>query len=120
MILFNYLFSNYILFSKLAEHLIGLGAIDAFHLSKSDFSGINADPKERLCISNVIHQAFVEVNEEGTEAAAATAMFMIECTCINTRKVAPYEFICDRPFIFMIHENEKNTVLFIGKLTKPN
>jgi serpin B len=94
-----------------------MGAPLAFDMSKSDFSGINADPKVELYISQVLHKAIVEVSEEGTEAAAATAIVM------KTRMMAskkPREFFCDRPFLFIINDNIKNNILFIGKYVKPN
>ena len=84
----------------------------------ANFSGINKRPQDELYISKVIHQAFVEVNEEGTEAAAATAVVMTLKSCA-VRMEQPYEFVCDRPFIFMINENESKTILFMGKCVNP-
>jgi len=83
-----------------------------FDESRANFSGINGH--ERLSISKVIHEAVVEVNEEGTEAAAATGVG-ISLMCIQPE----FEFRCNRPFIFIIHENVANGVLFVGKYTKP-
>jgi serpin B len=98
----------------LSNHLKELGAPLAFDEVKADFSGINSNAKGKLNISKVIHQAVVEVNEEGTEAAAATAAIM------TTRMlVMPTEFICDRPFLFIINEKKTNAILFIGKFLKP-
>ena len=98
--------------------MIQLGASDPFSESKANFSGISKRPEDELCISKVIHQAFVEVNEEGTEAAAATAVVM-RLKCAAVRMDQPYDFICDRPFLFMIHENEMKTILFLGKCMNP-
>jgi serpin B len=92
-----------------------MGASDAFD-ARADFTGINKDPTG-LYISKVIHKAVVEVNEEGTEAAAATAVIMMT-RCMRIEP-PPEEFKCDRPFIFLIHDNQDNTVLFLGKYSKP-
>jgi serine protease inhibitor len=91
-----------------------LGAGVAFG-SKADFSFIN--PSNELYISNVIHQAVIEVNEEGTEAAAATAV--VEKTKSIPRKIVIKEFVCDRPFMFIIHDNHHKCILFIGKYNNP-
>ena len=92
-----------------------MGAPHAFDMQNADFTGIaeNSD----LYISKVIHQAVVEVNEEGTEAAAATAVIMMRRSAMNID--LPEEFICNRPFLFVIHEKQCNGVLFIGKYVKP-
>lgn len=96
----------------LNDPLIKLGMVDAFDEMFADFSGMT--PKPDLYITSVIHQAFVEVNEEGTEAAAATAVIM------GTKAfVKSYKFLADRPFIFMIRDLRSNSILFIGRLTKP-
>jgi serpin B len=77
------------------------------------------EDEERLFISNVIHQAHVEVDELGTEAAAGTAAIMlIRCSMFGPVEV-PVEFVCNRPFLFIIHERVQNNVLFIGKLANP-
>ena len=65
-----------------------------------------------LFIDEVIHKAFVEVNEEGTEAAAATAVGM------RTTSMPP-QFVADRPFLFLTRENSTGTILFIGRVTDP-
>jgi serine protease inhibitor len=87
-----------------------MGAPEPFK-TNADFTGINDGG---LCISKVVHKAVVEVNEVGTEAAAATAVVMLR-SC-----VLPSEFKCDRPFVFIIHDNQHHTILFIGKLENPN
>ncbi len=93
-----------------------MGAKDAFQ-ANADFSGINADPSG-LYVSKVLHKAVVEVNEVGTEAAAATAVvMMLRCAPIS---IPPEEFKCDRPFIFIIHDNQNHSILFIGKYENPN
>ena len=69
-----------------------------------------------LHISKVIHKAIVEVNEDGTEAAAATAVIS-ELT--SGGKHVPQEFKCNRPFLFFIHDNKSHTILFMGRYSKP-
>jgi serpin B len=68
-------------------------------------------------IAEVIHQAFVEVDEKGTEAAAATAVEM-EITAMPTEPVIPV-FRADRPFIFLIQEKETGSILFMGRVVNP-
>ena len=100
----------------LNDYLKELGMVDAF--SNADFSGI--DGTKNLFISSVLHKAFVEVNEEGTEAAAATAVIM------NLKAVSPDEpperitFDCNHPFIFTIHHKETGTILFMGTVDDPS
>ena len=81
-------------------------------MRKADFSGING--KGDLWISDVFHQAFIEVNEEGTEAAAATAVVMTLSMLI----LYPV-FRADHPFIFIIKDNRSGSILFIGRLINP-
>ena len=98
-----------------------MGAPDPFDDFKANFKGINEKQGQELRISQVIHQAFVEVNEEGTEAAAATAVEMTRCYMGPGKKPKqPFEFICNRPFIFLIHENQRQNILFMGKCMNPN
>lgn len=90
-----------------------LGANLPFDASKADFSGISGY-QNGLYISNVVHQAVVEVNEEGTEAVAATGVCMTdEC------EVELVKFICNRPFLFFISEKKHKSILFFGKFAKP-
>jgi serpin B len=97
---------------KLKEVLCALGAELAFS-DGADFSGIG---QERLKISEVVHKAFVEVNEEGTEAAAATAVLMPES---GGPPPQPVEFKADHPFLFFIRDRRTNAVLFSGRLLDP-
>ena len=89
-----------------------MGIIDAFEPDIADFSGM--DGTKWLFISEAIHQSFIEVNEEGTEAAAATAIVM-EATHIPEYK----EFIADHPFLFLIQHKETGAILFMGKVMNP-
>lgn len=99
--------------TELSDCLKSLGVTDAFDVN-ADFSLMSSDCKG-LCISNVIHQAVVEINEEGTEAAAATAAVMMK----RSLPLPPEEFKCNRPFLFVIHEKETNGILFMGKFMAP-
>lgn len=81
---------------------------------KADFSGMS-DSKEGFFIGQVIHQTFVEVNETGTEAAAATAVSMEAGSAPRD----PKEFLADHPFIFMIKHNTTGAVLFTGVVNDP-
>jgi serpin B len=80
----------------------------------ADFSGIT--DREKLFISEVYHKAFVEVNEEGTEAAAATGLVM-RATAVP---VQPAEFRADHPFYFMIRDTKTGAILFMGRVTDPS
>jgi serpin B len=94
--------TNYLLKPKLAE----LGMPNAFDPIKANFSGISPHP---LFIDNVIHKAFIEVNEKGSEAAAATAVLLVEESISLS-----YQFMANRPFLFIIRDTETNTILFLG------
>jgi serpin B len=98
---------------ELAKVLETLGMKTAFG-SKADFTGI-AGKKDPLQISKVIHKAFVDVNEEGTEAAAATAVVM---RAGGPPAAAP-RFVADHPFLFFIREKATGTILFVGRVVDP-
>ena len=83
--------------------------------ANADFSGMTG--KRDLCISEVIHQAFINVDEKGTEAAAATAVVM-KMTSIRMPD-EPKIFNADHPFIFIIKDNTTGSVLFMGKIMNP-
>lgn len=97
---------------SLAEKLIALGMINAFDMGRADFSGM--DGTKMLFISAVIHKAFVEVNEEGTEAAAATAVMMMKVSA----RMYP-QFRADHPFIFLIRDKATDSILFMGRVVDP-
>jgi serpin B len=92
--------------------LSALGMPDAFIPEKADFSGING--KRNLWISDVFHKAWIEVNEEGTEAAAATAVGISAAIHFE-----PPIFRADHPFIFIIKDNRTGSILFMGRLMNP-
>lgn len=92
--------------------LISLGMVDAFDLQKADFTGMS--PNNDLVLSKVVHKSFVEVNEEGTEAAAATgAVMMMRCL------MRPERFNADHPFLFFIRHNPTKSILFYGRFCSP-
>uniref|UniRef100_A0A8C5T0H9 Leukocyte elastase inhibitor n=1 Tax=Malurus cyaneus samueli TaxID=2593467 RepID=A0A8C5T0H9_9PASS len=95
----------------LKSTLSSMGIQNAFDPGQADFTGMSA--KKDLFISKVIHKAFVDVNEEGTEAAAATGIFMMRS------RVPTMTFKADHPFIFFIRHNKSQTILFFGRLCSP-
>jgi len=97
----------------LKEKLKTMG-LDLAFSSKADFSGING--RRDLYIQQVIHQAFVEVNEEGTEAAGATGVLIGRTAYVPEKR---YVFRADHPFIFMIREKTSGAILFLGRLYDP-
>ncbi len=80
---------------------------------RADLSGIGGEPGD-LFIKDVIHKAYVNVDEEGTEAAAATGV-VVEAKALI---VAP-EFRADHPFLFLIRDTRNGSVLFLGRLADP-
>ncbi len=98
--------------TSMNDPLRTLGVTDIFNPGASDLSGMTA--AEKLVVSAVIHQAFVDVNEEGTEAAAATAVI---ANLPGPPPPRPVEFRADRPFLFMIRDAVHGTILFMGRLT---
>ena len=98
---------------SLASVLKSMGMTDAF-TANADFSGMTG--KKELFISAVIHKAFVEVNEEGTEAAAATGVAMRLTAAVPDRTPV---FRADHPFLFLIRDNISGSILFIGRLMNP-
>ena len=83
-----------------------MGIHDAF--GSADFSGIS---DSGLYIYKAMHKAFVDVNEEGTEAAAATGIAMFES--------GPIPFTVNQPFVFLIQDNDTNQILFLGRVMDP-
>jgi len=102
----------------IADNLKEMGMPTAFSDTQTDFTGMyDADKTmENIFISHVIHQAFVQVDEEGTEAAAATAVVM---KAMSAGPMDIPEFKADHPFIFLIQENSTGSILFIGKVVDP-
>ncbi len=92
--------------------LTEMGMLDAFVPGKADFSGING--VGGIWISNVFHKAWIEVNEKGTEAAAATAVGMTRGSAGSSAV-----FRADHPFIFIIKDNRSGSILFMGRVMNP-
>jgi len=97
----------------LKDALSALGMVTAFAPGAADFSGM--DGTRELYIGEVGHTAFVEVDQAGTEAAAATAVIM-QATAMPAE---PIELTIDRPFLFLIRDIETGTVLFLGRVMNP-
>ncbi|XP_052584406.1 serpin B9-like [Peromyscus californicus insignis] len=89
-----------------------LGMVDVFQGGKADLSGMSLE--RNLCVSECVHECVVEVNEEGTEAAAST---MVNISCDSSR--GDPRFCADHPFLFFIKHNETNTLLFCGRFSSP-
>uniref|UniRef100_A0A8C2BWJ6 Leukocyte elastase inhibitor n=1 Tax=Cyprinus carpio TaxID=7962 RepID=A0A8C2BWJ6_CYPCA len=99
--------------SSLSEILQKMGMSSVFQETKADLTGMSS--QSGLFISAVIHKAFIEVNEEGTEAAAATAV-IVECDCYF-----PFQrFTAYHPFLFFIRHNPTNSILFLGRFRGPS
>jgi serpin B len=98
----------------LADLLAALGMPTAFDPGLADFSGMSTE--ESLFISEVIHEAFIKVDEEGTEAAAATAVIM-ETT---SAPIEVLELAIDRPFLFSLYDRATGTILFMGRVLDPS
>jgi serpin B len=100
---------------ELAGTLGALGMGQAFHQETADFSGMTGE--RDLWISAAVHKAFIDVNEEGTEAAAATGIVMRSMAM--TREQPPIVFRADHPFVFLIRDNLSGSILFMGRVTDP-
>jgi len=100
--------------ANLNDHLSQLGMKQAFIPTQADFSGM--EPGKELYIDQVIHQAFINVNENGTEAAAATVVMMAGK---GFNPAEPAEIHFNRPFLFIIRDIETGAILFIGQVLNP-
>ncbi len=98
---------------SLVETLSAMGMSLAFS-HQADFSAMGG--RSELVIDDVIHQAFVEVDEQGTEAAAATAVVMAERSALAP---SPVEFRADRPFVYLLRDRATGSILFMGRVTDP-
>jgi serpin B len=97
--------------------LQSLGITSAFNPQMADFSGMTGG--RDFYVSAVLHKAYVDVNEEGTEAAAATGIIMRATAVRMPRPEEPPVFRADHPFVFAIRDNRNGAVLFIGRLADP-
>lgn len=91
--------------------LSALGMKDLFDAGCADLSGMSGS--KNLFLSDVIHKTFVEVNEEGTEAAAVTAGIAMMCM------LREEEFKADHPFLYFIRHNDTEEILFFGRFASP-
>ncbi|CAM5110880.1 unnamed protein product [Natator depressus] len=98
--------------AELKKYLEALGMTDVFHPGVSDLSGMVKT--DGLSVSEAIHKAYIEVNEEGTVAAAATAV-SIGITSVRI----PVQFVADHPFLFFIRHQKTKCILFYGRVSSP-
>ena len=103
---------------QMSRTLKAMGMESAFDAHAADFSGMTGG--KDLFISAVIHKAFVDVNEEGTEAAAATGVVMARSAAARREAKEPPVFRADHPFVFMIRDNRNGAILFLGRLVDPS
>lgn len=105
---------------ELRSTLESMGMTDAFNPARADFSGMTgaAGSSEGLYVGAVYHKAFVDVKEEGTEAAAATGVTMMP-TSMRVPVKPPPVFRADHPFLFFIRDKGTGTILFMGKIVDP-
>ena len=99
--------------SPLRPALESLGVTVAFDPASADLSAMTTE--EQLYVAAVLHEVFIAVDEEGTEAAAATAVV----AGATSAPADPLEFVADRPFLFVIHDVEHGTPLFLGRVLDP-
>jgi serpin B len=107
---------------SLKDKLIAMGMKQAFDKKMADFSGAASCETLRrdgnLYVGDVIHKAYIDVNEEGTEAAAATATGMM--TLGLGLRSSVIEFFADHPFMFLIRDNRSGSILFMGRVANPS
>ena len=107
---------------NLNETLSGMGMPLAFSDRDADFSGIiELDPSDRLFISELLHKAFIDVNEQRTEAAAETIVVVEVSVSTGPQPtpIPPVVMTIERPFIFFIHDVETGTILLLGRVMNP-
>jgi serpin B len=100
----------------LKSQLDKLGMKEAFVPARADFTGMQTDVNREssFFISAVVHKAFVEVDEKGTEAAAATGVRIA-----GSERPAPIPFRADHPFLFVLRHNPSSSILFLGRVLDP-
>ncbi|WP_246255321.1 serpin family protein [Cyclobacterium plantarum] len=102
---------------KMNEDLMAMGLEKPFHPSPMNFTKLFAHPTEPMYISRVIHDALIEVDERGSEAAAAT---IVEVSYTSVGPHQPRVFALDKPFVFLIQDKHSGAILFMGKLSDPS
>jgi hypothetical protein len=106
----------------LSARLVSLGMTAAFDKKEADFSGMNgkkAPDDDALRLSQCIQQSFIDVNEEGTEAASATAAIDTVVGASAAQPPPPIEFRADHPFLFVIRDDRTGIIVFLGRLSLP-
>ena len=104
---------------EMSSVLTGMGMKLAFDMNNADFSGMaNLMPGKNLFIGGVFHKAWIDTNEEGTEAAAATGVAMMQ-TATAIEEPEPKDFRADHPFLFVIQDNKTGQILFMGRVSDP-
>jgi serine protease inhibitor len=102
---------------NMAEDLMDMGLVKPFSFHPDNFTKLFSNPTDDLKISRVIHDALIEVDEKGSEAAAATIVEMVEKVSAPS---FPITIVLDKPFIFFIQEKHSGAILFMGKLGDPS
>lgn len=102
--------------TDLLEPLRRLGMVAAFDSARADFSGMSARPG--LFVSDIVHKAYIDVDEKGTEAAAATAVTFAP-TAVYEPPVPVEEFKADHPFLYLIRDSGTDEILFWGRIVDP-
>ena len=106
---------------RLAQLLRTMGMVDAFDECDADFGGITGAepciPDRSIYIDEIFHKSFVDIDEAGTEAAAATAVVMVRVTAMGPE---PQTVRFDRPFYYFIHDRPTGTILFAGRMLDPS
>lgn len=108
--------------AALGEPLKGLGMPLAFDQARADFSGLHVPkaPGDGIYISAVIHQANIDVDEKGTDAAAATAVMVATGGCTGPAPAKSLTLRLDRPFLFVLRDVETGAILFMGRVVDPS
>jgi len=101
---------------SLNEALQALGLTSAFDAEQADFSGMSASEQRELFISAALHKSYIDVNEEGTEAAAATGLVVGVTSAMPDQ---PVDLTLDRPFVFLIRDRQSGAILFMGRVLNP-
>jgi serpin B len=106
---------------RMPPDLKAMGMPTAFSPTDADFSGIAPikDSSQNLYVSDVIHKAFIDTDENGTEAAAATAVVMVEGAMEEPSLPKPIIFNANHPFILFIQEQQTGNILFFGRVANP-
>jgi len=102
---------------RLRKPLSALGMGIAFDGSRADLTGMVDVTGANACIDDVMHKTFVEVNEEGTEAAAVTSVDVRLTTAMEPQR--PFEMVCDHPFFVAIRDTKTGLILFMGAIVSP-